>query len=199
MEQNPHEDKLSQSLVPAPATAPVAVAPPYIAAGQGPARYAQPAGGEEPEVGLLEYWRILRRRKGTVLVVACAGLLTGFLVTLPQTPVYQARASLEVQDLNQDFMNMKQVSPVAESPSYTALSDIQTQIKILQSETLAERTIAKVRPALAQGHELPQSRTAMFRSVFNLPAPKQVERQDAELKSMAKGMKVRAAGQTRII
>jgi capsular exopolysaccharide synthesis family protein len=171
----------------------------YVYGGQGPGRYDPPATGEEPEVGLLEYWRILRRRKGTVIAIACAGLLAGFLVTLPQTPLYQARASLEIQDLNQDFMNMKQVSPIADSPSYTALSDIQTQIKILQSDTLAERTVAKLRPTLAQARELPPSRLDMFRRMFKLPVPSALERQDAGLKAMPKSMKVRAAGQTRII
>jgi capsular exopolysaccharide synthesis family protein len=148
---------------------------------------------------LVEYWRILRRRKGTVIAIAVAGLLAGFLVTLPQTPVYQARTSLEIQDLNQDFMNMKQVSPVTESPTYTALSDIQTQIKILQSDTLADRTIAKLRPTLASARVDLPARADVFRSMFNLTSPSPAERQDAELKRMAKSMKVRAAGQTRIV
>jgi len=199
MEHDAHEDKRSQSLERAPIGVPPAAPDWYAPAGPGPGRYAQPANGEEPEVGLVEYWRILRRRKGTVLAIACAGLLAGFLVTLPQTPVYQARTSLEIQDLNQDFMNMRQVSPVTESPTYTALSDIQTQIKILQSDTLAERTIAKVRPALTGPREAPPSRIDMFRSMFNLAVPSPADRQDAELKSMAKGIKVKAAGQTRIV
>ena len=199
MEQNPHENPRSQSLVPVPPASPSAAADSYIWAGQGPGRYAKQATGDQPEVGLLEYWRILRRRKSGVIVIACAGVLAGFLVTLPQTPVYQARTSLEIQDLNQDFMNMKQVSPVTESPTYTALSDIQTQIKILQSDTLAERTIAKLRPTLTQAREVQPTRTDMLRSVLNLPVPSASDREDAELKTMPKEMKVRASGQTRII
>jgi capsular exopolysaccharide synthesis family protein len=197
MEHDAHEDKRSQSLERAPIGGPPAAPEWYAPAGQG--QYSQSAGGEEPTGGLVEYWRILRRRKGTVLAIAFAGLLAGFLVTLPQTPVYQARTSLEIQDLNQDFMNMKQVSPVSESQTFTTLSDIQTQIKILQSDTLAQRTIAKVRPTLTGAGEAPPSRTDMFRSVFNLPVPSPADRQDAELKAMPAQMKVRAAGQTRII
>ena len=140
MEQNPHEDNWPRSLERAPQGAPLALPESNIPAGQGQGRYPEPGNGEAPQGGLVEYWRILRRRKGTVLAIAFAGLLAGFLVTLPQTPVYQARTSLEIQDLNQDFMNMRQVSPVSESSTFTALSDIQTQIKILQSDTLAERT-----------------------------------------------------------
>src|SRR5271157_4451767 len=105
-------------------TSPGASPPGYPPALESPGRYpAKPV--EEPQGGLLEYWRILRRRKRTVFAVALAGLLAGVLVTLPQTPVYQARTSLEIQDLNQDFMNMKDVNPVSESAQYNGLADIQ--------------------------------------------------------------------------
>src|ERR1035441_9805667 len=94
-----------------------------------PRSYPSESGApDEPEQGgLLDYWRILRRRKGTVLLSAFFGLLIGVLVTLPQTPVYQARTSLEIQDINQSFLNVKEVSPVAGSGSYAALTDIQTR------------------------------------------------------------------------
>jgi uncharacterized protein involved in exopolysaccharide biosynthesis len=60
--------------------------------------------------GLLEYWRILNRRKGTVILIAFVGLALGVLITLPQTPVYQAKAVLEVQNINENFMNMKEAT-----------------------------------------------------------------------------------------
>src|SRR5262249_40263045 len=46
--------------------------------------------------GLLEYWRILRRRKGMLLLSVFLGGLVGFLVTLPQTPIYQAKGVVEI-------------------------------------------------------------------------------------------------------
>jgi len=42
----------------------------------------------------LEYWQILRRRKGAFLFIAFLGGLSGFLITLPQTPVYQTHTSV---------------------------------------------------------------------------------------------------------
>ena len=44
--------------------------------------------------GLVEYLRIFRRRKGTLIFFAILGVLAAVLLTLPQTPVYQARTSL---------------------------------------------------------------------------------------------------------
>ena len=121
------------------------------AAGVGYPSYPESAGYAHGYVddpgsgGLLEYWRILRRRKGTLISDRFPWSAGGVLLTLPQTPVYQARTSLEIQDLNENFLNMKQVTPVSEGNSYTALTDIQTQIKLLQSESLVKRVLAKLK------------------------------------------------------
>ena len=55
---------------------------------------------DSPRGGLLDYWRMIQRRKGTVLLAAFLGALAAVLYTLPQTPIYQARTTLEVQDIN---------------------------------------------------------------------------------------------------
>jgi succinoglycan biosynthesis transport protein ExoP len=148
---------------------------------------------------LLAYWGLLRSRKGTLILSAFFGFLIGVLFTLSQTPVYQARTSLEIQDLNQDFMNMRQTSPVTDSSAINALSDMQTQIKILQSETLAERTLAKLKIAMLGDFKADQARFAAWRQVLNLPQRAALQAREELLEAAAKSMKVRAAGQTRII
>jgi uncharacterized protein involved in exopolysaccharide biosynthesis len=105
--------------------------------------YGRDSQEDASQAGLMDYWRILRRRKGTVILIAFLGLLIGILITLPQTPVYQARTSIEVVDVNQNFLNMRESSPVTDTGSYAAVADMQTQIKILQSETLNARTVQK--------------------------------------------------------
>jgi len=155
--------------------------------------------GNEQSGGLLEYWRILRRHKGAVILSCFLGLLVAVLITLPQTPVYQGRTTLEIQDLNQEFMNLKQVSPVNEDSGANALTDIQTQIKILESELLADRTMAKLKIATPAGLNPQESRIAMWRRALNLPEPAAVPAREAMLKACAKSLKVRVAGQTRII
>lgn len=152
---------------------------------------------ESEGIGLIEYWRIIRRRKGTVIVLAFAGLVLGLLITLPQTPVYRAKAVLEVQDINQDFMNMRQSS--LQTQNYNAFFDIQTQIKIIQSESIRDRTIAKLRSAKGYDVKAPASARSLWRSLFNLPQPAPVDLREKLLQDMAYSMTVRAAGQTRII
>src|ERR1035441_6519253 len=98
--------------------------------------------GEAPAL-VLEYWYMLRRRKGTLVLFACLGLLAGGLLTLPQTPVYQARTTLEIQNLNENFLNMRDVNPTTnEGGGQPSESDLQTQISILQSESVIKQVIA---------------------------------------------------------
>lgn len=158
--------------------------------------YSYDPNTDEPGTGLIEYWRMIPRRKGTVIVVAFIGTLLGFLITLPQTPVYQARTSLEIQDINQDFMNMKQTSP--EAQTYSALTDIQTQIKILQSDTLRDRTVAKLKSAAGDAKPV-ESRLSAWRKALNLDNKQPVDAREQALGQTASSLKVRAAGQTRII
>jgi polysaccharide biosynthesis transport protein len=109
---------------------------------------------EEPEggPGLLEYWRLLQRRKGTVFLVAAIGLIVAVLVTLPMTPVYTARTWIEIQETNRDFLNMRGVQQFSsESGGYMLLTDIQTQIRILQSGALLERVDQKLREPAPEG------------------------------------------------
>lgn len=223
------------------------------ATGRGYPGYPESAGythgyADDPESGgLLEYWRILRRHKRALILIAFLGLLAGVLLTLPQTPVYQARTALEIQDLNENFLNMKQFTP--EGDSYTALTDMQTQIKLLQSESLVKRVLAKLKastpgatepttnateprapttnatePSKSEPRPLgrgitnnateprptepraseprplgsaPPTRIAAWRKALNLPEPKPSDELDPL--QAARNLKVRAAGQTRIV
>src|SRR6267143_7200244 len=96
-------------------------------------------------IGLLEYWRLLRRRQGTLILSVCLGLLVAVLVTLPQTPVYQAKTSIELLNLNENFMNMKDVQQVGDEVGYNLFTDIQTQIKIIQSDMLLDQVFGEMK------------------------------------------------------
>src|SRR5258708_3711039 len=86
--------------------------------------------------GVLEYWQMIRRHKALVILITVLGGLTGFLTTVPSPRVYQARVTLEIQGLNEDFMNMRNVNPTvtATSNAYPDY-DIQTQVRIIQSRS----------------------------------------------------------------
>jgi polysaccharide biosynthesis transport protein len=152
---------------------------------------------EPPSGGLLEYWRILRRRKGTLILIASLGAIIGFLVTIPQTPIYQVKTSLEIVALNQNFLNFKESNPLTESGSSVDTTDIQTQIKILQSDSLIDHVLAKLKSDSTPAPET--SRLAAWRKFLNLPDPEPASPRDQSIFYAKKHYKVRASGQTRII
>ena len=161
--------------------------------------YMGEASPEQETGGLIEYWRLLRRRKETLILIAFAGAVIGFLVTLPQTPIYQARASLEMVGLNENFLNIRQVNPITETGTNVDTTDIQTEIKMLQSDSLLERVKAKMNLDQRSSVVVNASRFAVWRQALHLAEP---DSQSAGLRAFnytAKSLKVRAAGQTRII
>ena len=99
--------------------------------------------------------------------------------------------------LNDNFLNFKQASPLADSANTADTSDILTQIKILQSESLMARVLAKLKapePLIPE----PGSSTA-WRKLLNLPDPEPLDARNQALTYAKRNFKVRAAPQTRII
>src|ERR1035438_7827286 len=154
--------------------------------------------GEAPPL-LLEYWYMLRRRKGALLLIAFAGLLAGLLLTLPQTSVYQARTVLEIQNLNQNFLNMRDVSPTAQEGSNPLETDLQTEIGILQSESVLKQVIAKLDLATRLPAQQEKSRLAAWRKALRLPEPRPALTEDALLRQVAANLKVRPQPNTRLV
>jgi polysaccharide biosynthesis transport protein len=143
--------------------------------------------------GLLEYWRIIQRRKGAVVLITVLGLLAAILFTLPQTPVYQARTTLEIQGFNADFMHMREVNPTSEGGSDYPEYDIQTQVHILQSETLASRVEKRLSAAVRP--EPPESRVDSWRKALGIGK----SRQGTSTSHAPVSFHVRAQTNTRLI
>ena len=70
----------------------------------------------------------------------------GLLSTLPRPPVYRARALLDIQPLNENFFSMKanDSAAITTSANVNAESFLQTQIKLLQSNSVVERVVSKL-------------------------------------------------------
>lgn len=162
----------------------------------GRTRYVEELPEEEQTPGYLRYWQILRRHKGAVLLAGSLGALLAFLITLPQTPVYQAKASIEIQGLNENFMHLKDYSPAP--VNYYPQIDIQTQVKVLESRALLQQVIEKLK--LRDKSELANetSRISAWRQALRLGAPQPMSPEEAVRKA-AGNVKVKAAFNTRIV
>jgi polysaccharide biosynthesis transport protein len=150
--------------------------------------------------GLSQYWRVMVEHRGTLLMAAALGTLLGILITVPQTPVYQARASLVVENVNENFMNMRDLSPTAPSSGVGIDYDIQTQTKVLQSRVLLERTLAKqsgLVQRLAASYQA--SRTFLWRKVLGFANSAALPSTEALVTKVSDALRVRAQPNTRII
>ncbi len=147
---------------------------------------------------LVHLWRVLSRYSVRVLAFAILGLLAGWLVSVKQTPLYQARTTVEVQALNGNFLNMANVDPLV-GGQFHPESDIQTQVKLLQSRSLIERVASKLdlekQPALLT----PPSALAAWREALGLASPSATVAREELLALAAKSITVQSSPQNRIL
>jgi capsular exopolysaccharide synthesis family protein len=152
----------------------------------------------DDSVSLFEYWDILRRRKGSIFL-SCLGCgLLGWLLTLPQTPVYQASTSLEVIRQDESVLAM-----AGQSRNYSSQRDetafIRNQVEFLKSDTLVERVVEKLQldkdPKLSEKPGL-FSRTLSWLSAT--PAQQATSRQRAVLLA-AKNLNVTLSPESDIV
>ena|SRR2546427_5577855 len=97
---------------------------------------------ENPSFSLMDYWDAIRGYKFVIFAFVVVGAMGALILSFLQTPMYRAHTSLEVEDLNENFQNLKDSDPTAQIPS--AESYFQTQVKILQSREMIELVIDKL-------------------------------------------------------
>jgi succinoglycan biosynthesis transport protein ExoP len=97
------------------------------------------------EGSVVEYFRALFQRKWLVAFVTLVFGGVGLVTSLREQPLYRARTSVEVMELNENFLNRKEVDPNAAPNTTSTEAYLQTQTKLLQSESLVERVIKKLK------------------------------------------------------
>ena len=165
--------------------------------------YAEFPGGypaEEPGThSLLEYWYILRRQKWTILCFVLLGFFSAVLVSLLQPRVYRARTAIEVQDFNENFMNLKDADPTTESrDSSVSRSYFHTQIKVLQSRSLLERVMEKmkIQAPMRSGW---RGYLASLKEALGSEGTNPIAVKDEALEQIEDSLTVRASGETRLV
>ncbi|MCL4401468.1 MAG: GumC family protein [Acidobacteria bacterium] len=170
--------------------------------GPGPFHYVEmPDDGSFRETpgGLAEYWQILRRRKGALVLAAFAGALMALLVTLPQTPVYRGETSIEVLGINENFLNMRDVNPNSTGgAAYPPEYDIQTQVRILQSRPLLETVVRKTNLAQRMASVRPPRVLSAVRKALGSEQPPLSPAEQA-LNMAVRDLKIRTQPNTRVI
>src|SRR6476646_7364233 len=121
---------------------------------------------------MIQGWRTIRRNQGKLLLFALAGALLAAIITMQLTPIYQARATIEIQGLNDNFLGMKSAYPTLDLPDYSADGVVQTQVQLLHSRSLLNRVLPKLLAPAMQAPAESQTRTAAWKTLLGLPQAK---------------------------
>jgi polysaccharide biosynthesis transport protein len=103
-----------------------------------PPEFAESAAAVENSNSLLASWSVVLSYKWLLALVVLASTAAALLFAKLQTPMYRARTSVEIEPANEYFLNQRDIDPLAAN---TGESYLQTQIQVLQSESVIGRTL----------------------------------------------------------
>jgi succinoglycan biosynthesis transport protein ExoP len=149
-------------------------------------RYVESPSTEAASPGydsLLDYWHILFRHRKTLLSCALAGLLAAIVISLFQTRIYRVRTSVEFQ--GNSFLETKGSTDSSGSYS-TPESYMETQVKLLQSESLLEHVIDKLK--------IQQQRPTGWRALTS-----RLPEKDDLIRKIQRNLTVRTSGNSRLL
>jgi succinoglycan biosynthesis transport protein ExoP len=92
----------------------------------------------------MECLQTLYRRKATLLWIAFFGIIAATLFSIAQPRVYQSQASIQIQGINENFLNLRDIYPNA-APSADNAVYVQTQAEMLQQDALIQQVVRKLR------------------------------------------------------
>ena len=145
-----------------------------------------------------EYLTTLKRHRLLIFASALGGMLLFMAFGLNSQPLYRARTSIEIQGLNSDFLDTRSVTVSGDNTAQAADLNLQTQIKLLQSETLLQQTVAVLEamphPATLDRDDL----LSRLERTLHLPGAKPMP-YDALVEDAALRVKVKPMGVTRLV
>lgn len=152
----------------------------------------------EPRSQLLEYLRVIRGNFVLIATLGVVGLGAGWLTAVLRPAMYQATTLLDIRSLNENFLNSREGSPIGATASVLPESYIQTEIKILGSDSVRQRGLkgleANAPPANMPVPQPPSFWSSIFGRFHADQVPFKVLAEDA-----ARRVKVRAVGDTRMV
>lgn len=156
-------------------------------------------GGKRDYSGMLEYWNMVNRHRLAVVVAVIIGGIWGFCNTLSEPRIYMAHATIEIQAMNDNFLNLKELTPTNDSGSMGSDTDIQTQVRIIQSGSLIRRVMEKMQ-AKPHPAALPlPDRLSAWRHALGIKPPSNEELWQQALSSAAGGIRIHSSPMTRIV
>ena len=155
------------------------------------------AGPVESYDSLLDYWHILRRHKLTLLTFSLASLCAALLISLVQTPIYRVRTSLEIQSAS--LTELKADSGNASGGYASAESYVETQAKLLQSESLIEHVIDKMKLQKERPKGMWANLVYTAQRILPWSQARQLPDREKLIRQIQRNLTVRSSGNSRLL
>jgi capsular exopolysaccharide synthesis family protein len=117
--------------------------------------YATASSQEPKEVELRDYWKVILKRKWTIISFTFIVLIATGVMTFTMSPIYRSTATIQINKENPQVVDFKEIFSI----NTMEMDYHQTQYRILESRTLAKRVIHSLK--LSEHPEfLPKPKTA---------------------------------------
>lgn len=124
---------------------------------------------QEPQIDLREYWKIVVKRRWTVLAFFLVAVTLVTIFTLRQQKIYEARASVIIEiDAPQVLGNVREVYNLGAGSYWSNKEYYETQYKVITSRTVAQKVVQLLR---LEGNK-------EFLGIAELPPGEQAARQE---------------------
>ncbi len=98
----------------------------------------------DEDVDLNYIMRVLREHYRTILTSGIALLLAALVVSLFMKPVYRSQATIEIRGAAPDIESLEQLQTRNMAPDSVVVTEVETEIGILRSDSLARQVINEV-------------------------------------------------------
>jgi len=106
-----------------------------------PPGYSYPPPQEEKEVNLRDYWKVIRKRRWTILAFFLIVVIIVAVGTFTMRPIYRGTTAIQINKENPQIVDFKEIFAV----NTMDMDYYQTQYKILESRSLARRVIQSLK------------------------------------------------------
>ncbi len=128
-----------------------------------PPGYTPPFIEEEREVNLRDYWKVIRKRRWTIIAFFLIVFISTAIMTYTMRPIFRGTTTIQINTENPQIVDFKEIFAV----NTMDLDYYQTQYKILESRSLAKRVVQSLK--LPEHPEfLPQPPSPLRKSLSNI-------------------------------
>jgi polysaccharide biosynthesis transport protein len=147
---------------------------------------------------LSDYWQLLARYRMILLSFAICGVLVAIIVSLIQTPIYRVRTSLEIQSPN--LLDLRGTDSNGAAGNFTTPETyVETQVKLLQSDSLLDHVIDKLNLQKDSPLTKWQVLTSRVRRMFDRSESSPLTDREDLIKKIQRNLTVRTSGNSQLL